>query len=89
MPRERDRERRRARSQGDVDLIVARQKRYSYADPLLRLWVRLHCRPEPPSVDEVAHEVQAYAATRLPVAEPAAVSRLSGDRRAVGIIEID
>ena len=40
----------------DVDLIVARQKRYSYADPLLRLWVRLHCRPEPPSVDEVAHE---------------------------------
>ena len=28
----------------DVDLIVSRQKRYSFADPLLRLWVRLHCR---------------------------------------------
>jgi hypothetical protein len=73
----------------DVDLIVSRQKRYSYADPLLRLWVRLHCRPVPPSVDEVAHEVQAYAAGRLPETEPAAVARLSGDRRAVGIIEID
>jgi hypothetical protein len=73
----------------DVDLIVARQKRYSFADPLLRLWVRLHCRPVPPSVDEVAHEVQAYAASRLPETEPAAVARLAGDRRAVGIIEID
>ena len=28
----------------DVDLIVSRQKRYSFADPMLRLWVRLHCR---------------------------------------------
>ena len=29
----------------DVDLVVSRQKRYSFTDPLLRLWVRLHCRP--------------------------------------------
>src|SRR5690606_31947728 len=54
----------------DVDLVVSRQKRYSFADPLLRLWVRLHCRPVPPSVDEVAHEVQAYAASRLPEPQP-------------------
>jgi len=74
----------------DVDLIVSRQKRYSYADPLTRLWVRLHCRPVPPSVDEVACEVQAYAAARLPEAEPATVARVAaGDRRSVGIIEID
>lgn len=73
----------------DVDLIVARQKRYSYADPLLRLWVRLHCRPVPPSVDEVAHEVQGYAAMRLPEAGPAGVALGSAERRAVGIIEID
>jgi hypothetical protein len=72
----------------DVDLIVARQKRYSYADPLLRLWVRLHCRPVPPSVDEVAREVQAYAAARLPEPETAGVAH-GDDRRAVGIIEID
>ena len=23
---------------------MSRQKRYSFADPMLRLWVRLHCR---------------------------------------------
>src|SRR6185369_4802098 len=28
----------------DVDLVVSRQKRYSFTDPLLRLWVRLYCR---------------------------------------------
>ncbi|MGE0865279.1 MAG: winged helix-turn-helix transcriptional regulator [Vicinamibacterales bacterium] len=77
----------------DVDLIVSRQKRYSFADPLLRLWVRLHCRPIPPSVDEVAREVQAYAMARLPQAEPAhamagAVAG-AGDRKDWGIIEID
>ena len=32
----------------DVDLIVSRQKRHSFADPLTRLWVRLHCRPSAP-----------------------------------------
>jgi len=75
----------------DVDLIVSRQKRYSFADPLLRLWVRLHCRPEPPSVDEVAREVQAYAMARLPQAEPSmAMAAAGGDRgKGWGIIEID
>ena len=33
----------------DVDLVTSRQKRYSFTDPVLRLWVRLHCRPTPPS----------------------------------------
>ena len=74
----------------DVDLIVARQKRYSFADPLLRLWVRLHCRPVPPSVDEVAREVQSYAVARLPQPEPnLAMAAASGDRKEWGIIEID
>jgi hypothetical protein len=77
----------------DVDLIVSRQKRYSFADPLTRLWVRLHCRPEPPSVDEVAREVQAYAMARLPQAEPAlemaGAAAGSGFRKDSGIIEID
>ncbi|MFP5378572.1 MAG: hypothetical protein ACLGHP_02230 [Vicinamibacteria bacterium] len=73
----------------DVDLVVARQKRYSFADPLLRLWVRLHARPVPPSVDEVAREVQAYAAARLPHGEPS-LAMASADRRGGwGIIEID
>jgi hypothetical protein len=54
----------------DVDLITARLKRYSFADPLLRLWVRLHCRPAPPTDDDVAREVHAYALARLPQAQP-------------------
>ncbi|MDP2053291.1 MAG: winged helix-turn-helix domain-containing protein, partial [Acidobacteriota bacterium] len=75
----------------DVDLIVSRQKRYSFSDPLMRLWVRLHCRPVPPSVDEVAREVQAYAMARLPQAEPvhAMAAAGAGDRKDWGIIEID
>ena len=77
----------------DVDLIVSRQKRYSFADPLTRLWVRLHCRPVPPSVDEVAREVQAYAVARLPHPEPAlemagATAGVTA-RKESGLIEID
>jgi hypothetical protein len=75
----------------DVDLVISRQKRYSFADPMLRLWVRLHCRPVPPSVDEVAREVQAYALHRLPQAEPtmAMAGAGAGERKPWGIIEID
>jgi len=76
----------------DVDLIVSRQKRYSFADPLTRLWVRLHCRPVPPSVDEVAREVQGYAMARLPHAEPVMEMATAGAgsyRKDSGLIEID
>ena len=74
----------------DVDLVVSRQKRYSFADPLLRLWVRLHCRPVPPSVDEVAREVQSYALARLPQPEPTmALAAAGSDRKRWGIVEID
>jgi hypothetical protein len=79
----------------DVDLVVSRQKRYSFADPLLRLWVHLHCRPVPPTVDEVAREVQAYALLRLPQqpSEPTlALAGASGGgdkKRWGGIVEID
>lgn len=71
----------------DVDLIAVRQKRYSFADPLLRLWVRLHCRPEPPDDGDIARQVQQYAVTRLPPSEPALVGAGRGSRS--GIIEID
>src|SRR5580765_4198701 len=50
----------------DVDLVSSRQKRYSYADPLLRVWVRLHCRVTAPSEDDLAREVHRYALPRLP-----------------------
>jgi hypothetical protein len=75
----------------DVDLVISRQKRYSFADPLLRLWVRLHCRPVPPGVDEVAREVQSYALARLPQTEPSLALAGAGasERKGWGIIEID
>jgi hypothetical protein len=74
----------------DVDLVVSRQKRYSFSDPLLRLWVRLHCRPVPPSVDEVAREVQSYALARLPQPEPSmALAGGGGERKRWGIVEMD
>jgi len=78
----------------DVDLIVSRQKRYSVADPMMRLWVRLHGRPAPPEEDDVAREVHAFVMARLPQAEPAlalAGPPAAEDARARswGIIEID
>ena len=81
----------------DVDLVTSRQKRYSFSDPLLRLWVRLHCRPTQPTEDEVAREVQRYAAARVPARVPAPALAYAGagidatpeERKSWGIIEID
>jgi hypothetical protein len=50
----------------DVDLVTSRSKRYSFTDPLLRVWVRLHCRAVAPSEDDLAREVHRYALPRLP-----------------------
>ncbi len=79
----------------DVDLIVSQQKRYSFADPLLRLWVRLHGRPVPPGDDDLAREVHAYVrSTACRGAAPAFVMAGSAPAPSVrekdwGIIEID
>ena len=81
----------------DVDLVTARQKRYSFADPLLRLWVRLHCRPTPPTEEDVVRDVQRYALERVPHHEPTPALAYVGpgseptpeERRSWGIIEID
>jgi hypothetical protein len=74
----------------DVDLIVSRQKRYSFGDPMLRLWVRLHCRPTPPIEEEIAREVHTYVLTHLPPAEPAlATAGADVAEKNWGIIEID
>jgi hypothetical protein len=83
----------------DVDLVASKQKRYSFADSLLRLWVRLHCRSTAPSEDDLSREIHGYALPRLPPHEPvmAMASVASGggtavaeeDKKAWGIIEID
>ena len=56
----------------DVDLITAEGKRYRYIDPMLRLWVRLHCHAAPPDRIALAREVQDYFIRQLPPATAAA-----------------
>ena len=85
----------------DVDLVTARQKRYSFTDPLLRLWVRLHCRATAPTEEDLADEIHRYALPRLPQAEPApalamvtagtgaATAVAEDEKKPWGIIEID
>ncbi len=81
----------------DVDLLIVRQKRYSFADPVLRLWVRLHGQATPPGDEELAREVQEYAVNRFPYMEPAmatsepSVAGADAEERsrAWGMIEID
>jgi len=82
----------------DVDLVTAREKRYSYADPMLRVWVRLHCQPAPPTEEDLVREIHRYALPRLPQQpEPAMAMASAGsgsvaveeERKDWGIIEID
>ncbi len=85
----------------DVDLVTSRQKRYSFTDPLLRVWVRLHCRATSPTEDDLAREVHRYALPRLPhssdsgstppptpAPQPEPAFAMAGSP-ASGIIEID
>ena len=84
----------------DVDLVTSQQKKYTFTDPLLRVWVRLHCQAAVPTEDDVVREVHKYGGTRIPAqserpAEPApppaekepAFAMAGGPSS--GIIEID
>jgi hypothetical protein len=82
----------------DVDLVASRQKRYSFADPLLRVWVRLHCRPTAPTEDDIAREVHRYAMPRLPAPRDPSTAKPQPPQEALvmatvgsssGLIEID
>jgi hypothetical protein len=83
----------------DVDLVACDRKRYRFADPLLRLWVRINQGPRVPDEDRVIGEVQVYAIARLrnatprPVFAPALATAGDGYERSravdSGIIEID
>ena len=78
----------------DVDLVTARQKRYNFTDPLLRTWVRLHCRASAPTEDDLAREIHKYALPKLPPhqepeAAPAEAQYAMTAAPSSGIIEID
>ncbi len=76
----------------DVDLIAMRSKRYVFEDPVLRLYLRLHGRPVPPTDDDIVREVSGYARSKLPAA-PVSVAEAADGLAATpdrsGIIEID
>ncbi len=82
----------------DVDLVTVHRKRYTFDDPLLRLFVRLHAQPVPPTADDVTREVTIFAnGTSAPAlsATPASPAPAPEAKTPVavadrsGIIEID
>jgi len=80
--------------EGKLVLDLAHDKPYAFADPLLRVWVRLYCRIVAPSEDDIAREVHRYALPRLARTEPAlAMATMGGageeEKKGWGIIEID
>ena len=54
----------------EVDLIVARDRRFYFMDPVLRVWTRIFSRGTPASEDDIRREVEAYlqGLTPLPMA---------------------
>ena len=79
----------------DVDLIVVKQKRYRFADPMLRLWVNLHGQATPPDKDDLTRGVRDYAARCIPYkpASPVKPERRKANEqlrgRSLNIVEID
>ncbi len=51
----------------EVDLIAAREKRYYFVDPLLRLWTRIYARGTPPGEEDIRREVEGYLEGLAPV----------------------
>ena len=71
----------------DIDLLQCERKRYRFADPLLRVWVRLNGQTAPCGEEDVAREVHRYAMERLPI--PATVKAAPRRAPSGGIIEFD
>ena len=55
----------------EVDLIASRDKRYTFVDPLLRVWTRIYGRGTPAGAEDVEREVGLYLETLAPIEEPA------------------
>ena len=71
----------------EVDLVVAREKRFSYVDPILRLWMRLHADGTPVDDSRIEREVSLHldrAADPAPTEEFVYPETPAGD-----LVEID
>lgn len=85
----------------DVDVLNVERKKYTFDDPLVRLYIRLYTGAEPPSDDRIAAETRQYAAARLAMPAPqptdsvapttpsAELVQADSSPRDTGIIEID
>ncbi len=54
----------------DVDLVTVHRKRYTFSDPMLRLFIRLHAQPVPPTEEDITREVDTFAQSTT-AAQPA------------------
>lgn len=55
----------------DVDVLTVSRKKYTFDDPLVRLYVRLYTGAEPPSRETILSETRRFAAERLAAPRPA------------------
>jgi hypothetical protein len=55
----------------DVDVLTVSRKKYTFDDPLVRLYVRLYTSAEPPSRETILAETRRFAAERLATPAPA------------------
>ncbi len=54
----------------DVDVLSVQGKKYTFEDPLVRLYVRLYTGAEPPTEERIAAETRQLAAARLALRTP-------------------
>jgi hypothetical protein len=84
----------------DVDMLAVERKRYTFDDPLMRVFVRLHGGSTPPAIQDVRRELDASGRARMTAAAPAPVlaaplppeaapAGQAENGRGSGIIEID
>jgi hypothetical protein len=58
----------------EVDLVEARDKRYYFVDPVLRVWTRIYGRGVPPGEEDLRRETEAYLEGLAPEPTPSAPS---------------
>lgn len=70
----------------DVDVLNVQRKRYTFDDPLVRLFVRLYTGATPPTQNDIVRAVRTFALERMAAPEPVmvgtpAVATVTGPRQ--------